>query len=109
MVDKDDNYGTKKEDIVKISGLTDIAEQVSDLPQEPEIEIEKCVIHRWEKQTSGREFGCDYWDCSHKIHAGDVYYIELYPDGHVMKYCLECAAFFMTQGVDLLVRNWKKD
>ena len=70
----------------------------------PEVEVNKCVIHHWERRTNDKfVWHCDYWDCPNKIQAGEKYYIEMYPDGHVMSYCLECAAFFMAQAIDYLL------
>ena len=70
----------------------------------PEVEVNKCVIHHWEKRMHhGPPQNCDYWDCPHKIHDGEVCYLELYPDDQCMTYCLECAAFFMAQAIDYLL------
>ncbi len=70
----------------------------------PEVEVNKCVIHHWEKGTHhGRPMNCDFWDCPHKIQDGETYYLELYPEGHLHTYCLECAAFFMAQAIDYML------
>jgi len=75
----------------------------------PEVEVDKCIIHHWERRTHhGSTFSCDYWDCPHKIQEGEKYYLEMYPEGQVMSYCLECSAFFMAQAIDYLLKGWKK-
>jgi len=70
-----------------------------------ELEVDHLVIHHWEQQRSSSQFPCDYWDCSHKIHPGDAYYVELYPEGHSLGFCLECSAFFMAQALNTLMDN----
>lgn len=75
----------------------------------PEVEIDKCVIHHWEQRTNhGTDFPCDYWDCSHKVCHGDKYCLEMYPEGQVESYCLECSAFFMAQAIDYLFKGLKE-
>lgn len=74
----------------------------------PEVEIDHCVIHHWERRTHrGVEFRCDYWDCAHKVQDGEKYYMELYPGGQTESFCLECSAFFMAQAIDFLLKEVK--
>jgi hypothetical protein len=68
-----------------------------------EVVIDKLVIHQWEKVIhGGMDITCDYSECSHKIHDGDTYYVELYNDkeDHIESYCIECASFFMSQALN---------
>ena len=82
--------------------------------------VNSLVIHHWDRQINkGMAFNCDYWDCPKKIKTGDKYYVELYPNGHTLSYCLECSAFFMAQALNTLldqpqdadqieVKGWKE-
>ncbi len=75
-----------------------------------EIEVDKLVIHHWEKQTNTEgTFACGYWDCPHKIQPDETYYIELYPDGQCESFCLECSSFFMAQALNTLMEKMKND
>jgi len=76
----------------------------------PEVEVNKCVIHHWEKRTHhGLPMDCDYWCCSHKIQDGETCYLELYPNDQCLTLCLECAAFFMAQAIDYLFGGLKEE
>jgi hypothetical protein len=76
----------------------------------PEVEVDKCVIHHWERRTNhGATFNCDYWDCAHKIQPKEKFCIEFYPEGHIHSYCLECSAFFMAQAIDYLFKGLKEE
>lgn len=69
-----------------------------------ELEVDKLIIHHWKKQTNIEPtFNCDYWDCSHKINTNEIFYTELYPEGHDLSFCLECSAFFMSQALNTLM------
>ena len=71
-----------------------------------ELEVDKLLINHWEKETNNSHtFGCDYWDCSHKIRIGDTYYTELYPGEQSESYCVECSAFFLAQALNLLMEK----
>ena len=69
--------------------------------------IDKTVISYWERRNNeGNTFNCGYWDCHKQILPGDTYYVELYPQGQIESYCLECSAYFMGQALNTLVSNW---
>ncbi len=62
-----------------------------------EIQIKDSVYHKFQRTVNDEyDFPCDYWDCPNKIKHGEVYYLELYPEGQVHQWCLECSAFFAT-------------
>lgn len=72
----------------------------------PEVEIDKCVIHHWERRTNqGANFSCDGSYCPHKVKTEEKFYLEMYPEGQAMRYCLECSAFFMAQAIDYLLKE----
>lgn len=72
-----------------------------------ELIVSNLLVHHWEKQTNrGGVYNCNYWDCSHKIHEDEVFYLEMYPGGHALSHCLECSSFFMAQAVNTLIENW---
>lgn len=70
----------------------------------PELMVDHLRIHKWERMTNRLgEFSCDYWDCGRKVRTGEHYYCELYPEGHTMSFCVDCASFFMAQALNTLV------
>ena len=70
----------------------------------PEVEVNKCVIHHWEKRTRhGSPMPCNYWDCANIVRDGETYYLEFYLSDQAMAFCLECAARHMAQAIDYLL------
>jgi hypothetical protein len=70
----------------------------------PELEIQKHIIHAWEKRIHhGPPTPCNYWDCANVIKDGETCYLELYPEEQCMTFCLDCAATFMAQAIGVLM------